>query len=500
MSRLFERVIGGLVLLFVVVYSGYQGYRYFSSPIRTETVFQYTQSNSVQVQGVAIRDEIVIDQRISGIESYTFDDGTRVSVGQTVAEFYTSDVGDQNIRRVRELQQEIDMLRQAQDKSINNYANVDILNRNIREQLVYLTDMTSRNRYDETSEIRSDMVSLINRKQIAIGRVQSFEERIAQLQAEYSRLEPHTARESMMVVTAPESGYFSKVVDGYEHLLSYSALENYTLADYDAIFSGKLRTGATGSVGRLVQSQRWAFVSKLPKYSAQWLRTGQSVNVYFESIGETVPATVTEILQEPEADDMVVVLTCEYISDELVNLRMEKATISHQEFTGLRINVSDIRFRGWVFEATLPRQGAEWMRAGQSVTVHFDSTGGQVTARITQVTQEEDSDDATVLLTCDLLPDQQVTHQVESATILHNELSEQPASSTADLLYQGEVRGVYVLEGHEIRFKAIDPIYEESGFVLSNLNFFDSVDKQHVRLYDQVITRGNDIYDGKVIR
>lgn len=65
-----------------------------------------------------------------------------------------------------------------------------------------------------------------------------------------------------------------------------------------------------------------------------------------------------------------------------------------------------------------------------------------------------------------------------------------------------QVQGVYVLHGSELQFKEISIIYSSSDYVLcdpspENTALFSG---ETIELYDQVVVKGDNLYDGKVIR
>ena len=65
-----------------------------------------------------------------------------------------------------------------------------------------------------------------------------------------------------------------------------------------------------------------------------------------------------------------------------------------------------------------------------------------------------------------------------------------------------KVQGVYVLHGSELRFKEISIVYSSSDYVLCNPSPEEGVlfSDETIELYDQVIVKGDNLYDGKVIR
>lgn len=407
MSRITERIIAGLLVLFVLNMA-YQILRVMFSHYEYETVYDYTVSRSIPVEGIAIRSEILIEGQYSGIENYIFEDGTRVSVGESVAEFYTSDLSDINLRHSRELASEIKMLEDAQDANINNFSTIGTINRDIKEQLGYLTLVSSQGRFSAVSGVRNSLNALINKKQIATGMASDFSGRINTLRAEYDSLGRSDPGSAVTTAVAPLSGYFAKTVDGYETNLSPQVVLDYKANDYLALIDGNPPIPPREPVGKIITSQNWMFAAAAPVEVCEIVRTGQTVFLNIEEINKRVPAVITQVMQEKDSSRAVILLSCNQVSAELVGLRKAEAVLSFDQFTGLRVNIDNVRFQ------------------------------------------------------------------------------------------EGQ-RGVYVLEKNAVRFKLIDPVYEEQGFVLSRLVEVESMDETYVGLFDQII-KGNDLYDGKVIQ
>lgn len=59
-----------------------------------------------------------------------------------------------------------------------------------------------------------------------------------------------------------------------------------------------------------------------------------------------------------------------------------------------------------------------------------------------------------------------------------------------------DCRGVYVVVNQALEFKKVDIIYDDVGFFISRI---DSNDEELVQLYDDIVTEGTDLYEGKSI-
>ncbi len=69
--------------------------------------------------------------------------------------------------------------------------------------------------------------------------------------------------------------------------------------------------------------------------------------------------------------------------------------------------------------------------------------------------------------------------------------------STSALRFEGQTEGVYVLEANQVVFKPVEKLYEnDMGFTLCT-GVQD--EESPLRQFDEVITEGVDLYDGKAV-
>jgi hypothetical protein len=284
-----------------------------------------------------------------------------------------------------------------------------MINRDIKEQLGYLITASEQRRYSSSDEIRGRLTELINKKQIATGMTNGFASRLNELTAELSALSAQERDSAVMRASAPVSGYFVRRCDGYETLLSPKAVEDYGISEYLGLLDGVTPEPQIAPAGKIVRSQNWTFVAAADKSSLEFVKPGQLLNVSFESAETPIPASVTKILQEKDEPRAVLLLSCNYVSGPLLGLRRTAAELDFNQYSGLRVDMANVRFLG-------------------------------------------------------------------------------------------EERGVYVLEKGVASFKKLDAVYEDQNFVLSRFRPPSLNTDEYVKLFDQIIIRCNDLYDGKTIQ
>lgn len=66
----------------------------------------------------------------------------------------------------------------------------------------------------------------------------------------------------------------------------------------------------------------------------------------------------------------------------------------------------------------------------------------------------------------------------------------------AAIVIKDEKKGIYALVGNKIVFREIEVIYSGDGFVICKIN---NDDAKNIKIYDNIIVGGRDLYDGKFI-
>ena len=188
MNNLSGKILAVVLSFFLVVYVGYQVYRYMYSPIKTEPVQQYTIDETVYAQGIVIRDEIPVEGVTSGVVSYFYDDGVRVITGTPVAEVYNSRENVQNQHRVEELEDEIARLTSIQ-KTADSVVNVSSISAEIEEQIGNLISLNRSGDLQNAEQICNSLQDVLNKKAIAIRDVTDFSNKISQLENEKATLQ-----------------------------------------------------------------------------------------------------------------------------------------------------------------------------------------------------------------------------------------------------------------------------------------------------------------------
>ena len=343
-AKFIEKLVKYMLILFLLVYVGVQATRFLSEPIRTQTALLSTVFQSVSGPAIVFREEIVLEDSGANAVGSLFDDAVRVLLGEPVAELLPPGTYVGSHTLIRQTQWEINMLEQAENTPRGHASNTEILGRSIQQQVGMLVQMSATGNFYGAQNLRQDLTSLLNQRQIATGQEECFSLRIGELNAQLNLLVGDAQRGAIGVVNAPVSGFYARLVDGLESRLTLEAARSADLEQLRALIEATGPAQPQNRAGRIVTSHNWYVGVLVSMYETQWIRQGQRVEIVFESTGTRVPATVRRVLSNHWEEQAVLVLHSNQVSRETINLRADDVRLDFGRHEGIRVESSALRF------------------------------------------------------------------------------------------------------------------------------------------------------------
>ncbi|GHU46365.1 hypothetical protein FACS1894120_3040 [Clostridia bacterium] len=155
----------------------------------------------------------------------------------------------------------------------------------------------------------------------------------------------------------------------------------------------------------------------------------------------------------------------------------------------------------WRLAAVLDKGSENLAYAGEYVTLLVGHTGEPVRAKVLRVTQDKKSGKEVFIFECDRLNGESAEKRTNQfRLVLDNytgiRISRSALRFVTDPETNESVKGVYVLQGGEVEFKKIEVLISKDDYVL----VADTTkDDGFISLYDEIIVRGEDLYDGKAV-
>lgn len=307
----------------------------------------------------------------------------------------------------------------------------------LEERINSLAEAINNGELESVDEIRADIAYFLNKRQIYMKKTDNFNERIKQLEEEKASLEAKYDIEPQKIV-ASNAGYFVSSVDGYETSLKIEDASNLSPQDIDKLLEMLTYTDTSGYIGKIADDYRWNLVSAISVEDAEKLTVGNTytIKLPYAEIG-SVRATLNSVNLAEGDDRAVVVFSCNYLLAELTAIRSQPIIIEVRSYEGIGIKTDALRTQTVTKELVVS--------ASDAYQYGVEVSGTDINATVK---------------------------------------------------YDVEQVGVYVLWGNEVIFRWVDVLYSRDGISVVRTNTTDS---QYLKLYDDVIVEGKDLYDGKII-
>ena len=321
------------VTLGVLAYFGIQGLDYLSDPLTTTLAYNYQVEEGTDLSGYVVREERVLADDAGGLLRLQRSEGERVSAGGTVAMVYADQTSLDRQQEIDELTGRIDQLQFAQEASVGSEVLLKLDAQIMRSLLAYRSELAA-GRLDNAEEHETELRSLVLKRDYTNSDSEDLSGQIAELQGRLKELKAQAAS-SVRRVTAPVSGLYSAVVDGYETVLTPDALADMTPSQLNAV---KADETVASQTGKLILGDCWYYAVTMSAEQTEALRdAGGSMTLRFAK-GVEQDQTVTLYAVGPEEQGRVVVtFRGEYNLAQLTLLRRQSAQLIRRTVAGIRV-------------------------------------------------------------------------------------------------------------------------------------------------------------------
>ena len=151
----------------------------------------------------------------------------------------------------------------------------------------------------------------------------------------------------------------------------------------------------------------------------------------------------------------------------------------------------------WYMAVTVSAEAAIEMVPGRTMTVSVGALNGrEVEVTVAAVNKSSALGDAAVILRCDVL-DEPLAALRSSPVKIHVKSYTGYRVSADAVRVESGVQGVYVLYGEQVRFVPVEILWSYSGYFICKEG---SEGERALRRYDEVVVKGKDLRDGKIIK
>ena len=150
----------------------------------------------------------------------------------------------------------------------------------------------------------------------------------------------------------------------------------------------------------------------------------------------------------------------------------------------------------WYIAARVSINESLKYKEGDSLTVYTSvKSYPQMPVTLKKINISESSSSAVLIFECSDMNSELASMRTGPMTVVKKEYSGLKVPKSA-LRVVDSKRGVYVLTGMQIKFVEVNVLFSNDSYIICEKQ---TEDENVLRLYDEVVTRGKNLYDGKIV-
>ena len=340
-SKFTFRAASLIISIAALIYLGYHFINSFSSEIVTEYALQITESDIVSLDGYILRDEDVMWSTTTGSRGYLVSDGTKVKVGSPVVNIYNGSSSDED--KLVVIDKKLDLLAASTITEGITSSDTGALDTRISSSYMSIRQNAEAGLYSTLPKRRDELLTLINKRRLITGAVDSFDDVIEDLNSQRDAI---TAQHGDLAeaVTTNESGYFYSELDGYEGIFGTDQVETMNFDTFDQMLASEPRQYSDQAVGKLCTEFEWYVVSECTRDSLRYFSKGSYYTVGFPYNNDvSIRMELVNVYSEIGNDRVLVVFRSGTIPEDFSFRRMQPIEVVRSSHTGYKVPISAAR-------------------------------------------------------------------------------------------------------------------------------------------------------------
>lgn len=337
-----------LLILFILLLFFFIGYQFYTSygkraNIETSTAVYQTVYKDISTEGFVIRNEHYVTNQYSGTVVPALSNGSKVSIGDTVARVYSTESGARNDARLKELEQDIEYYRSISAAAAGTMpADITHYKRKVFLSSVKFSDSAEKNDFGSISTLAREFREALTKKQIVCGIDVDVSDTLNSLTNEYQVLSGQAG--SYSPITADVSGYYVNTADGYENAVDFDSVKSIDVAMVDTLLSTEASQVPVAAEGKLVTEFNWYIVCNIPIKESLSMQVGEALNIGFSNASVSdLRMIIAAINEDKEAGKASLILKSNNMDASVASLRKCSIRIRTDEHEGFILEPRAVR-------------------------------------------------------------------------------------------------------------------------------------------------------------
>jgi len=339
---------GFIVVLKIIFVVGVIGFTVFQlvnfiyKPNVTETVRRATVEEVITVNGIVVREEMVVLSDKTGEINYLVRDGEKVRVGQKIAEIYLKS-SEGTSQRLREIESELESLYDLNQTNTLFDADTRKIDSNIKELIKSINADAASRDGTNLSANKQSLKLLLDKKNMILGKSDDLLNKIDALEIEKTSMSAQNVSK-LTDVYASRAGCFVYETDGYEETINLKEMQEKRPDQVDNFNLGTERSSVVkNDIGKLITGFKWRLVFAMDAREMDGISIGSVLDMRFPYISGQDMRLRVESISNPYDGKRTVTLVCDVQSDMSNHVREMTAQIVKKSYTGLKIPKEALR-------------------------------------------------------------------------------------------------------------------------------------------------------------
>ncbi|WP_010252739.1 HlyD family efflux transporter periplasmic adaptor subunit [Acetivibrio cellulolyticus] len=223
-----------LIVLFLLLYIPSVIFWVYGKNVSTDIVRMGEIEDSVSIDAVIVRDEVVLNSPVGGKCIKEINEGEKVKSNARIATVLNGS-SEKLLQELKQLDLRIIDAQEKRNENLELFSDdLEKIENEIEEKLKQVILLGNTNELSEIEGIKKEVDELIQKKAAIAGGLSSPDAHIKSLLDEKKSLQQRISANTKDITTST-SGVVSYMVDGYEGILTPDKISDYTLDDIDNI-------------------------------------------------------------------------------------------------------------------------------------------------------------------------------------------------------------------------------------------------------------------------
>ncbi len=346
-SRVMLNILFVAIAVSVLATLGTVMYHLVDTSYETETAIRSTANESVLFDGIYIRDENVLTYTGDGAISYTVPDGGKIAVGDVIAEIYADESAIEIQRQIDTLTEQLNTLRRISNVGTLEQAQPETLARQFTSDYEKIVQCKDEKNLTALATSEQSFLESYGTYQILIqGTQNALDNQIASISSSIATLQAGKSSKIGEVIS-DSSAYFISYTDGYESVLTPDTIDDLTPEKLEEILEdvngSEKDTDTSHILGKTTSDYVWYMVGMIDNSTFKY-QVGDKVTLRLTVSSAETTATIKDLKQFDDTDEVMVVLKSETMTSDFVKNRSDHVEMILGEYEGILVPRTAIRF------------------------------------------------------------------------------------------------------------------------------------------------------------